>query len=622
MMSFERERENMISKVRLLSEGIAFNLHTALLFNDSLNATDVLSSFSADSQVLRVKLYTEDKQLFAMYEREGTSAPVPTERQRNEIHQKGFSVGDNYIYMKVPIAIDNNHIAHLRVIISSQSLDMIYQKSVTNSMLFLALLLLASFILYYTVDKFIIGPVDALNQQIRSFMDNKESSRSILPVANDEIGDLVEAYNALFLRLDRREKQVTHTMERLEEEKSFVNEVVESVNHALIVVDHRGQIVHANAASCDMFRCTRGFLSKSNILSLFGKADTFAIEEALFCGEELHQLNIKTTDLFGQHQQLNINSTKLTKANQVLFIIEDITETEAALAQQRLAAGVFENAHDGLMVINAQGLITMINPAVTELLGYQADFLINRSPVEVLEWQQFVSLMPKIVESVNEFGQWQGEIWEKHKNGHLVPMFVKVSKITSKDFAGGDDLVFILSDLSNLKEMERLEYLAHHDSLTGLANRAKLCRVLDENLKLDSANRLALLYIDLDGFKNINDSYGHDAGDEVLKQVSLRLIENVASQDLVARLSGDEFVILLNNAEREQVMRLSSSLVKQIKQPIKYKERCVTVSASIGTHCSIGQKDSLDEVLKAADTAMYKAKNSGKGRFVMCDEPS
>jgi diguanylate cyclase (GGDEF)-like protein len=198
-------------------------------------------------------------------------------------------------------------------------------------------------------------------------------------------------------------------------------------------------------------------------------------------------------------------------------------------------------------------------------------------------------------------------------------MFVKVSRIVSSEGIDNYDYVYILSDLSNLKEMERLEYLAHHDSLTGLANRAKLYRVLDETLTIerDTDDGVALLYLDLDGFKGVNDTYGHDAGDEVLKQVAERLLSTFTSQDLVARLSGDEFVVLVTKTTVTNISSIAERLIEVIQNDIVYKGRVLKVGASIGVHYSANLTENLDQWLKAADTAMYQAKSSGKGRYVI-----
>ncbi|MFB9214188.1 sensor domain-containing diguanylate cyclase [Vibrio sinaloensis] len=619
--AFETQKENLINRVTVLAKGVAYNLQAAILFNDSYSATEVLDAFSADEEVVRVKLYTANGQLFAMYEREGTAAPVPTEREREEIKNNTFAVADEYIYLLVPVEMEGEVIAKLRVIISKQSFQTLYHTALSSSFIFFVLLVVAALVLYMTVDKFIVGPVYNLNMGVHAFINRKRRDITTENAANDEIGDLVRAFNTMLDRLGQREQQVAYTLDKLEEEKSFANEVVETVKHALIVVDNTGEIVHFNGATCDVFRCTSAFIKGANLDDLIETDDVNFVHQAIHQGQEFTDRQVWIRDVFKQYQLLQVSSTKLSKRGQILFAIQDITEVEAAQSRQRLAAGVFENSQDGLMVTNQDDVITMVNPSVSRLLGYSQEALLGKTPEETFEWQQFRSLMPTIKDSVHQFGQWQGEIWEKHLFGHMVPMFVKVSKINVKDDEERCDFVYILSDLSSVKEMERLEYLAHHDSLTGLANRAHLYRVLDECLKdeREVKNGLALLYLDLDGFKLVNDTYGHDAGDEVLKQVSERLLSQVRSQDLVARLSGDEFVVLLTSTDKASISILADRLIGLIQQDIVYRGRILNVGASIGVHYIEQRNVSMDQLLRAADTAMYKAKSLGKGQFVLSE---
>tara|TARA_Y100001956_G_C4125254_1_gene189679 strand:+ start:1794 stop:3764 length:1971 start_codon:yes stop_codon:yes gene_type:complete len=617
----ETQRDNLIDRVSVLAKGVAYNLQAAILFNDNYSANEVLDAFSADEEVVRVKLYTANGQLFAMYERDGTAAPVPTERERIEIRENQFAVGDEYIFILVPVDMEGETIAKLRVIVSKDSFQTLYNSALSNSFIFLVLLVSAGFVLYMTVDKFIVGPVYNLNLGMNAFINRKQRDFNVLPAANDEIGDLVRAFNTMLDRLSQREQQVAYTLDKLEEEKSFANEVVETVKHALIVVDNKGKIVHFNGATCDVFRCTSAFLKGANLEDLIESDEVNIVHEVINQGLEFTDRKLWIRDVFKQDQLLQISCTKLSKAGQILFAIQDITEVEAAQSRQRLAAGVFENSQDGLMVTDQDDVITMVNPSVTRLLGYSQEALLGRKPEDTFEWQQFCSLMPTIKESVIQYGQWQGEIWEKHLFGHKVPMFVKVSRILSRENESKCDYVYILSDLSSVKEMERLEYLAHHDSLTGLANRAHLYRVLDDSLKDErqAKSGLALLYLDLDGFKQVNDTYGHDAGDEVLKQVAERLLSQVRSNDLVARLSGDEFVVLLTATDRDSIPVLAERLIGLIKQDIVYRGRVLNVGASIGVHYVDQRNVPMDQLIRAADKAMYKAKSLGKGQFVLSE---
>lgn len=617
-VTYERERDNLVQRVKVLAKGVAYNLQAAILFDDKESANEILSAFSADRDIVRVKLFDTEPQLFAMYQQQDRIPPVPNEQERNEINEKQFSISEQYIFLLVPVVLEQEVIAQLRVTISKQSFQNIFLITLKTAGIYLILLLLLGTILYKIIQRFIIEPLFNLNEGMQAFVERRERTKKITLNSNDEIGDLVHAFNTMLERLGQREKQVNFTLDKLEQEKSFANEVIETVQHSLIVVNEHGEIIHANAATMEIFRCTSAYLECLTIKELIVTKQADLLQSAIDSHLVLNDQLIESTDVFSSKQLLHISSRALSKQGQTLFAIQDVTEIETAMNRQKLAAGVFENSQDGLIVLNASNEITMVNPAVTSLLGYEANVLLGKTPFEVLPWQQFTSLMPTITDSLENFGQWQGEVWEKHSSGKLIPMFVKINRIVSNQQRGEFDMVLTLSDLSNVKEMERLEHLAHHDALTGLANRSHLYKTLDEVVSSSqySENYFAVLYLDLDGFKEVNDTYGHDAGDEMLRQVASRLLSQVRSGDLVARLSGDEFVLIIKKTDKAMMSALADRLLSIITEEVIYRKRSLKVGASIGINLVENDERDLDVILKSADKAMYEAKKQGKGCYV------
>ncbi|MCK8085741.1 diguanylate cyclase [Vibrio sp. 1CM8B] len=617
-VTFEREKESLIQRVKVLAQGVAYNLQAAILFEDKSSAQEILSAFVADKDIVRVKLYDINEQLFASYQVSNTLVPRPNADELDDIADHQFAISEHFIFLLVPVMLDGAVIANLRVTISKETFNSILTNIFKVAVVYLLFLVMLGGVLVKLVQRLIIEPMFDLNEAMQAFVERRSKQPKLVVTNRDEIGDLVRAFNTMLERLQHRDNQINFTLDKLQEEKSFANEVIETVQHSLLVVDEKGLILHANAATRDIFKCSEAFLENLLIQELIATKQTGYLQDVIDANIELNDELLETTDLFQSKRWLRVSSRSLTKDGRILYAIQDVTDIETAMSRQRIAAGVFENSKDGLIVLNSANVITMVNPAITQLLGYHSDLLVGKTPFEVFSWQQFSSLMPTIRSSLDNYGQWQGEVWEKSASGTLVPMFVKVNRIASDNEKDEFDMVLTLSDLSNVKEMERLEHLAHHDALTGLANRAQLYKVMDDVVTSShySNQHFAVIYLDLDGFKEVNDSYGHDAGDEILKEVSNRLLSQVRAGDLVARLSGDEFVLIIKQTNKVLLAKLAERLLDLIGQQVNYKQRSLHVGASLGIHLVDGSERDIDVILKVADEAMYQAKRKGKGQFV------
>ncbi|MEZ9866213.1 diguanylate cyclase domain-containing protein [Vibrio sp. 10N.261.51.A4] len=621
-VTFEREKESLIQRVKVLAQGVAYNLQAAILFEDKSSAQEILSAFVADKDIVRVKLYDINEQLFASYQVSNTLVPRPNAEELDDIADHQFAISEHFIFLLVPVTLDGAVIANLRVTISKETFNSILTSIFKVAVVYLLFLVMLGGVVVKLVQRLIIEPMFDLNEAMQAFVERRSKQPKLVVTNRDEIGDLVRAFNTMLERLQHRDNQINFTLDKLQEEKSFANEVIETVQHSLLVVDEKGLILHANAATRDIFKCSEAFLENLLIQELIATKQTGYLQDVIDANIELNDELLETTDLFQSKRWLRVSSRSLTKDGRILYAIQDVTDIETAMSRQRIAAGVFENSKDGLIVLNSSNVITMVNPAITQLLGYHSDLLVGKTPFEVFSWQQFSSLMPTIRSSLDNYGQWQGEVWEKSASGTLVPMFVKVNRIASDNEKDEFDMVLTLSDLSNVKEMERLEHLAHHDALTGLANRAQLYKVMDDVVTSShySNQHFAVIYLDLDGFKEVNDNYGHDAGDEILKEVSNRLLSQVRAGDLVARLSGDEFVLIIKQTNKVLLAKLAERLLDLIGQEVNYKQRSLHVGASLGINLVDGSERDIDVILKVADEAMYQAKRKGKGQFVFARE--
>jgi diguanylate cyclase (GGDEF)-like protein/PAS domain S-box-containing protein len=304
-------------------------------------------------------------------------------------------------------------------------------------------------------------------------------------------------------------------------------------------------------------------------------------------------------------------------------IVMDISDRKQAEARQRLAQAMFENAIEGMMVTDSKVRVVAVNRAYTTITGYSEEEVLGKDPSSIMPSPEHdEQFYKKMLQSLADNGQWQGEIWNIRKNGTQYPQWLSISAV--KDDAGRVvNYVGSFSDISQVKESERrLNYLAHHDPLTDLPNRLLFTTRLEHSLEQAKrrGEELALLFVDLDNFKHINDSLGHTMGDEVLQVIGSRLKGAVRGNDTVARLGGDEFAVVLESAgNRDAVVEISDKLLKLIAAPVEIAGHKLALGGSIGISIFPGDGMVAGDLLKHADVAMYQAKQSGRNTFQFFD---
>lgn len=288
-------------------------------------------------------------------------------------------------------------------------------------------------------------------------------------------------------------------------------------------------------------------------------------------------------------------------------------------ARLRLASSILESTSEGILVTNEHGTIISINPAFTQITGYRADEAIGRKPSLLKSDHHDPSFYAELWHSLLTEGRWKGEIWNRHKNGTAYPVLQTINRIPAHD---GMPTCFasVFHDITALhRANERIQYLAFHDALTGLPNRALFHDRLEHAVERSrrDGTQLAVIFIDLDGFKDVNDGCGHDVGDLLLKEIAQRIRSRVRrATDTVARMGGDEFLILMEDLKDIALCReLAVDILDHVARPVTLRNHVVNVSASMGL--AIFPEDSEDpgELMSRADTAMYAAKSKGKNCY-------
>lgn len=299
--------------------------------------------------------------------------------------------------------------------------------------------------------------------------------------------------------------------------------------------------------------------------------------------------------------------------------ILDVTTRKLAEQHLRLTEKIFEDTAEAILITDANKCIVDMNDAFCAVSGYDRDELIGRTPAMLSAGRHDNEFYRRMWETLTASGHWRGELWDRRKNGEAYPSWTSISAVRN-DSGTITHYVGIVSDITTIKQTEkRLEQLAHFDQLTGLANRMLFHDRLRSALTRADRHReaLAVIYIDLDGFKQVNDTLGHQAGDELLKSAADALRTCVREEDTLARLGGDEFAIILGELElaKPDAELVAARVVEALRLGMPFGERELRVSASVGVALYPADGQDLVSVLRNADQAMYHAKENGKDRY-------
>ncbi len=307
---------------------------------------------------------------------------------------------------------------------------------------------------------------------------------------------------------------------------------------------------------------------------------------------------------------------------QFAVIFQDITSRRRVEARLKLLASVFEHTQEGIVVTDPDGTILEVNDAFTRITGYDREELVDQTPRLLRSGRHGPEFYRSMWATLSEQGLWRGEVWNRRKNGEIYPEQLTISAVLD-DRGQAAHYVGVISDITASKRhAAELERIAHYDALTGLPNRMLLQDRMQQAIaKAQRDDKLlAVCFLDVDGFKPINDTYGHGMGDHLLMELADRFRCELRGGDTAARLGGDEFVILLADlADEADCRHILQRILDAVKRPFTIDGNCVTVSASIGVTLFPIHGTDCDTLLRQADQAMYSAKQRGKNAFFFYD---
>jgi diguanylate cyclase (GGDEF)-like protein/PAS domain S-box-containing protein len=420
--------------------------------------------------------------------------------------------------------------------------------------------------------------------------------------------------------------------QKLTEQQSLFSSILATALDGVVSVDRNRNIAVFNAAAERMFKLKSSdvigqhysILTKQNCANdpvfaacLSDSDHTVGIEP------QVRRLMALRGD--GSEFPIEMSVSRAEVGGQEIYtaILRDISERERDEAGLRQAAAVFENSQESICITDPKGIVTAVNPAFRKVTGFSAND-IAANPIGLLKIiRVHPGLYRHIMRSVMDFGTWQGEALVRNKFGIELPQWVVVSTVRN---SRGEPANYVVSsvDISRIKQTEKqLNHLALHDTLTGLPNRHMLHRRLAKSIENSRSGEAlgAVLFIDLDRFKVVNDSLGHQAGDDLLRYVAKRLTQRVRGRDTVARLGGDEFVVILDDiGSYENAGKVAHDIIALIEEPVAVLGgHEVYVSASIGISFFPKDGENASDLLQSADTALYLAKDSGRGSYRFYD---
>lgn len=476
----------------------------------------------------------------------------------------------------------------------------------------------------WVVSRRILRPIHTLARQCRALAAGDHGARSSLP-PGDELGELGRALNDSAAHIEQLLQDVEKEHAALADAQAMFDGLSANTVAGIYMVDETLRFTYANERMADMLGYSQAELM-----------DGFPLER-LFVGPAYETVRAQALDRFEGHEtrtryecaarrgdgeqiELEIFGSlmKLHGRPTLIGIMFDITERKRAEVSARRAALVYAHTSEAMVVTDANGVIQDVNPAFTAVTGYGPQDVLGRTMSVLSSGRHGEDFYRAMWADLQATGRWNGDIHNRRKSGEEYVERLSINTSYNED-GSVNCRIGLFSDVTEKRRREAsIWHQAHYDHLTQLPNR----QMFEENLRRSIQHTrqgglpFALLFLDLDLFKDVNDTLGHEAGDQLLRLVARRLSECVRSSDLVARLGGDEFTLLIRDLQNpDDIFSLADKILDSLSQPFSLGGHTVRISASMGASFHPRDGDSDSELLRAADLAMYAAKEQGRNHF-------
>ncbi len=466
----------------------------------------------------------------------------------------------------------------------------------------------------------VIEELETANEELQSLNEEAQASNEELQASNEELETANEELQASNEELITVNDELGLRTIELSETNADLTNVLNSLYRAILVVDRNLIITRHNEVASEFFDIPND--EKPNLAAVpvhFDFPDLLGQISRVLKSGRADEFEFERED--GKFFLLRLTpyaDNKRKGTNGVVMSISDITERKIAEDKLRLSASVFEHASEATMITDAQNRIISVNPAFTRITGFTAEEAFGQTPKILSSGKHPREFYEEMWETLLKTGAWQGEVINRRKDGSLFNEWLSLNILN--DHKGRINRhIAVFSDITEAKKaQETIRHQATFDSLTGLPNRSLTLDRLKQLLSASRRNRtlFAVMFMDLDHFKQVNDALGHAAGDELLVKSAARIKSVLRESDSVGRMGGDEFIVLLSNlGSVDDIVPIAKKILSEVRQPVTIAGHTVQTAASIGITVYPMDGDTCEAMLKNADSAMYEARKTGRDSF-------
>jgi two-component system, chemotaxis family, CheB/CheR fusion protein len=466
----------------------------------------------------------------------------------------------------------------------------------------------------------VIEELETANEELQSLNEEAQAGNEELQASNEELETANEELQASNEELITVNDELGSRTLELSETNNDLSSILDSLHQGILVVDRNLSITRYNRIALEFFEIPPD--TRPNLASVplrFQLPGMLGHVSQVLKSGKLVELQFHRDDArhFTMRLAPYIDSKRKGYGGVVITIL-DITEKMEAEAKLRLSASVFEHASEATLISDADNRILSVNPAFTRITGYAADEIIGQTPKILNSGKHPKEFYKHLWDTLLNTGSWQGEIQNRRKNGEIYTEWLSINVLK-----GQDDTVIrhiaVFSDITDAKKaQETIERQAAFDALTGLPNRNLTMDRLSQMLNRCRRNSrlFAVMFLDLDHFKSVNDALGHAAGDELLTKIAMRIKAVLRDSDSVGRMGGDEFVVLLGDLGcTDDIVPIANKILTEVRQPLIVGGHTLLTATSIGITVYPMDGDSPETMLKNADSALYEAKRNGRNTF-------